>query len=114
MLSEEVKKQKVSTQLTATIEAYHCKDHATPAAGTTIITIDKAFKRDLVKFVADSFEKWNWSSKANHQKTIADWAENMKANPRRKTSILSYRVGQKKFKKFNFFCPSKFEWKDKI
>jgi hypothetical protein len=41
MLSEEAKKQKVSTQPTATIEALHCKYHATPAADDAIITIDK-------------------------------------------------------------------------
>jgi hypothetical protein len=79
MLSEEAKRQKVSTQSTATIEAFYHKYHATPAADNTIITIDKTFKRDLAKFVADSYEKWNWSSEANHQKTIADWAKKMKA-----------------------------------
>ena len=79
MLSEEAKRQKVSTQSTATIEAFYHKYHATPAADNTIITIDKTFKRDLAKFVADSYEKWNWSSEANHQKTIADWAKRMKA-----------------------------------
>ena len=41
MLSEEAKKRKVSTQPTATIEALHCKYHATPAADDAIITIDK-------------------------------------------------------------------------
>jgi hypothetical protein len=57
MPSEVAKKQKVSTQSTATIEAFHHKYHATPAADNKIITIDKAFIRDLAKFVADSFEK---------------------------------------------------------
>ena len=79
MLSVQLNKQKVLIQLTATIEAFDGKYHATPAADNTIITIDKAFKRDLAKFVADSFDKWNWSSEANHQKTIADWAKTMKA-----------------------------------
>ena len=68
-----------STQSTATTEAYHHKYHATPAADDSIITIDKGSKWDQAKFVAESFEKWNWSSEANHQKMIADSAKKMKA-----------------------------------
>jgi hypothetical protein len=54
--------QKVSTQLTSTIEAFYCKYHATPDTNETIVTIDKAFREELSMFLAESFEKWKWSS----------------------------------------------------
>jgi hypothetical protein len=56
-LSEEAKKQKVSTQLTSTIEAFYRKYHATPNTDETIVTIDKAIREELSKFLAESFEK---------------------------------------------------------
>ena len=79
VLTKDAKGQRVSTQSSATIEAYHRKYHADPAvADDSIITIDKKFKMQLAVFIAKSFEKWNWFSDENHQKTIADWAKQMK------------------------------------
>jgi hypothetical protein len=80
MLTEEAKQQKVSTQSTTTIGAFYHKYHASTAtADDTIVTIDKGFKTELSKFIAESFEKWNWSSEKDHQKTIEFWAKQMKA-----------------------------------
>ncbi|KAI2491461.1 hypothetical protein MHU86_23098 [Fragilaria crotonensis] len=79
VLTEEAKQQKVSTQSTTTIGAFYHKYHATATADDTIVTIDKGFKAELSKFIAESFEKWNWSSEKDHQKTIEFWAKQMKA-----------------------------------
>ncbi|KAI2490747.1 hypothetical protein MHU86_23816 [Fragilaria crotonensis] len=91
VLTEEAKQQKVSTQSTTTIGAFYHKYHATATADDTIVTIDKGFKAELSKFIAESFEKWNWSSEKDHQKTIEFWAKQMKArdcsNPRKNTSV---------------------------
>jgi hypothetical protein len=79
VLTDKARKEKVSTQATSTIQAFHQMYHATPAEDSDVVTtIDKRFKADLNKFIADSFEKWNWHSEDDHQKTIAEWAKKMK------------------------------------
>jgi hypothetical protein len=79
VISDEAKLQKVSTQSTSTIEAFYRKYHATPVADDTFVTIDKGFREERSKFIAESFKKWNWSSDKDHQKTIEQWAKQMKA-----------------------------------
>ncbi|KAI2493665.1 hypothetical protein MHU86_20880 [Fragilaria crotonensis] len=101
VLTEEAKQQKVSTQSTTTIGAFYHKYHATATADDTIVTIDKGFKAELSKFIAESFEKWNWSSEKDHQKTIEFWAKQMKArdcsNPRKNTSGLRFEKANNSF-----------------
>ena len=78
LLSDDAKRQRVSTQSTGTIEAYYRKYHASPVAEEKIITINKAFKKQLAAFIAASFEKWDWFNEEDHLKTIAYWAKQMK------------------------------------
>ncbi len=79
VLTEDANKMKISTQSTQTIEAFYQKYHAVPTGQEDIITVNKDFKAQLSQFIAESFEKWNWSSDKDHQKTIANWAKMMQA-----------------------------------
>jgi hypothetical protein len=78
-LTEDAKKMKISTQSRQTIEAFYQKYHAVPSGQEDIVTVNKDFKAQLSQFIAESFEKWNWSSGKDHQKTIANWAKKMLA-----------------------------------
>ncbi len=69
----------VSTQSMQTIEAFYQKYHNVPSGLEDIVTVNKDLKTQLSHFVADSVEKWNWSSDKDHQKTIANWAKMMQA-----------------------------------
>ena len=70
---------KIYTQSTQTIEAFYQKYHAVPTGQEDIVTVNKDFKAQLSQFIAESFEKWNWSSDKDHQKTIRNWAKMMQA-----------------------------------
>ena len=79
VMTEDAKKMKISTQSTQTIEAFYQKYHAIPSGEEEIVTVDKDFKVHLTQFIAESLEKWNWSSDKDHHKTIANWAKKMQA-----------------------------------
>jgi hypothetical protein len=71
-LTEDAKKMNVSTQSMQTIEAFYQKYHNVPSGLEDIVAANKDLKTQLSHFVADSVEKWNWSSDKDDQKTIAN------------------------------------------
>ncbi len=78
VISDEAKLQKVSTQSTSTIEVFYCKYHATPAADDTFVTIDKGFREERSKFIADSLRSGT-GRVIKITKKIEQWAKQMKA-----------------------------------
>jgi hypothetical protein len=78
-IDEIVKKQKISTQTTKTIEAFRQKYRTKlEDEDEDVQAITPEFTTALDEFISTSLAKWKWSSDAEHESNIKEWADKMK------------------------------------
>jgi ribonuclease BN (tRNA processing enzyme) len=78
-IDETVKKQKISTQTTKTIEAFRQKYRKKlEDEDEDVQAITPEFTTALDEFILTSLAKWKWSSDAEHKANIKEWADKMK------------------------------------
>ena len=71
--------KKVCTQSRASVQDFHDKYLANPQPEPPMVIVDGQFEGALKKFIAKSFEAWNWNSDEAHQGIICKWALKLKS-----------------------------------